>query len=217
MKKHVGNPTVLVNNAGFVRGKSILDATDTDLKLTFQINTISHYQLAQQFLPEMIKINHGMVVTVASLAAYVTAPSLVDYCASKAAALTFHEGLQAELPTVYNANKVRTVVVCQGYTKTALFQGFHKGDGFLSYALDPDTVAEEVVKAVLAGRSDHIILPRGTSGMAQLKGMPTWAQVGLRKGQKKLMQSWRGRQVVQPTEAEKSMGESSIFEEIKAS
>jgi short-subunit dehydrogenase len=42
----------------------------------------------------MIAKNHGMVITVASLAAYVTAPNLVDYTASKAAALVFHEGLQ---------------------------------------------------------------------------------------------------------------------------
>lgn len=94
INKHIGAPTILINNAGFVRGKSILDCTDEDLRLTFQINTISHYQLAQAFLPAMIKNNHGMIVTVASLASYVTVPRLVDYCASKAAALTFHEGLQ---------------------------------------------------------------------------------------------------------------------------
>jgi len=216
VKKHVGNPTVLINNAGFARGKNILESTDNDLRLTFQINSICHYQLAQQFLPKMIETNHGMVVTVASLAAYVTAPALVDYAASKAAALSFHEGLQAELAAVYNADKVRTVVVCQGYTNTALFRGFHKGDGFVNYALDPETVAEGIVKAVLAGRSDHIILPKGTMGMSMLKGFPTWMQVGLRKRQKKLMQKWEGRQVVQPTETEKLMGESSVFEEIKS-
>ena len=96
-----------MNNAGFARGKTILDATDNDLRLTFQVNVISHYQLAREFLPSMIQNNHGMILTVASLAAYVTAPAMVDYSASKAAALTFHEGLQAELATVYRADKVR--------------------------------------------------------------------------------------------------------------
>jgi len=82
----------------------------------------------------------------------------------------------------------------------------------------PDSVnkTSAVVKAVLAGRSDHIILPRGANGMTILKGLPTWIQVGLRKDTEKLMKKWEGRQVLQPSEAEKSMGESSIFEEIKS-
>jgi short-subunit dehydrogenase len=206
IKSKVGNPTVLVNNAGFARGKTILDTTDNDLRLTFQVNAISHYQLAQQFLPHMITNNHGMIVTVASLASYVTAPALVDYCASKSAALTFHEGLQAELATLYRADKVRCVAICQGYTRTALFAGFNEGDGFFGYALDPETVAEEVVRAVLAGKSDHIILPRGNAQITNLKGWPTWAQVGLRKDMKKMMKEWKGRQVLQPSELQEKEG-----------
>jgi len=58
----------------------------------FNVNTLSHYFLAQEFLPSMVRANHGMVVTVASAAAYITAPRMVDYSASKAAALAFHEG-----------------------------------------------------------------------------------------------------------------------------
>jgi short-subunit dehydrogenase len=164
----------------------------------------------------MITNNHGMVVTVASLASYVTAPALVDYCASKSAALTFHEGLQAELATLYRADKVRCVAICQGYTRTALFAGFNEGDGFFGYALDPETVAEEVVRAVLAGKSDHIILPRGNAQITNLKGWPTWMQVGLRKDMKKMMKEWKGRQVLQPSELSKekeregSLGESIV-------
>ncbi len=59
----------------------------------------------------MIANNHGMVVTIASVASYVAAPQMVDYSASKAAALSFHEGLTSELTTRYNAPKVRTVVI----------------------------------------------------------------------------------------------------------
>ncbi len=57
----------------------MLDIKPDDLRLTFQINTLSHYYLLQEFLPHMIERNHGMVVTVASLAAYVTAPRITDY------------------------------------------------------------------------------------------------------------------------------------------
>ena len=97
IRSSLGDPTVLINNAGICKGKTILDTTEADLRLTFGVNSFSHYFLAHQFLPSMVANNHGMIVTVASLAAYVCAPSLVDYASSKAAALSFHEGLSAEL------------------------------------------------------------------------------------------------------------------------
>lgn len=143
IRREIGEPTVLVNNAGVARGKTILDSTEADIRLTFDVNTLAHYFLAKEFLPSMVRGNHGCVVTVASLAAYVCAPNMVDYASSKAASLSFHEGLTAELVTRYNAPKVRTVLVTQGYTDTALFKGFGTGD-FLSPVLKAETVAEEV-------------------------------------------------------------------------
>jgi short-subunit dehydrogenase len=215
IKTHLGNPTILINNAGFARGKTILTTTQSDLTLTFDINAKAHYYLAQAFLPSMIEHNHGMVVTIASLASFVTAPQLVDYSASKAAALTFHEGLAAELATLYNAPGVRTVLMCQGYTNTSLFKGFHGGDGFMSYTLHPETVAEDVVKAVLRGRSDALVLPRNHVTMKGLRSWPVWMQTGLRNDLKKLMKGWSGRQVVQPSEAENGLGESRTYEKVE--
>ena len=214
IKRHFGNPTILINNAGFARGKTILTTTQSDLSLTFDINTKSHYYLAQAFLPSMIEKNHGMVVTVASLGAYVTVPQLVDYCASKAAAMVFHEGLAAELATLYKAPKVRTVLMCQSYTNTPLFEGFHRGDRFMAYPLAPETVAEEVVKAVLSGRSAHILIPRNHVTMKAFRAWPIWAQMGVRNDQTKLMKNWKGRQVVQPSESENEMGESKTYEKV---
>lgn len=151
IRSTTGSPTILINNAGVCRGKSILDASEKDIRFTFDVNTLAHYWLAKEFVPSMVEKNHGMVVTVASLAAYATVPNMVDYASSKAAAHAFHEGLTAELKTRYDAPKVRTVLskyfifqgqifgyrrlnaatVSQGYTKTALFEGFGQGNQFL--------------------------------------------------------------------------------------
>lgn len=197
----MGDPTVLINNAGVAFGKSILDTTERDLNITFKVNSFSHYYLAHAFLPHMVKNNHGMVVTVASAAGYVTAPNMVDYASSKAAAVSFHEGLSAELPTVYNAPKVRTVLMCQGYTRTALFQGFKAGDPFFNYTLYPETVAESIVKAVLAGKSQHIFLPgMGRYVSMAVRSWSEWAQYGLRKRTVDLMKGWKGRLVDQGDE-----------------
>lgn len=148
-----------------------------------------------------------MIVTVASLAAYLPAPNMVDYAASKAAALSFHEGLAAELATHYKADKVRTVVMCQGYTRTALFEGF------AGNALYPETVAEEIVKAVLKGRSNHLTLPESTWGIVpKVRSWPLWMQYGFRKGLKHLMSSWKGRQVAQPSEAKEEKEKKGVEE-----
>ena len=145
----------------------------------------------------MVENNHGMIVTVASIAGYITAPSLVDYAASKSAAVSFHEGLASELVTHYKAPKVRTVLMCQGYTRTALFEGFD------SKVLFPETVAEEIVKAVFSGKSKHLMLPETAWWVApRIRGFPLWMQYGMRKKMDNLMRGWKGRQVLQPSEVE---------------
>ncbi|KAF1963521.1 dehydrogenase/reductase SDR family member 8 precursor [Byssothecium circinans] len=196
IRSTLGDPTVLINNAGVARGKTLLNLTESDIRLIFNVNAISHYFLAQEYLPSMIANNHGMIVTVASLAGYVVSPQMVDYAASKAAAVSFHEGLSAELSSVYNAPGVRTVLMCQGYTRTPLFEGFD------SSALYPETVAEAIVKAVFEGKSKHLTLPETSWALAGLRGWPVWMQYGLRKSLEYSMKNWKGRQVVQPSERE---------------
>lgn len=196
IRKEVGDPTILINNAGVARGKSIMDSTEKDVRFTFEVNTMAHYWLAHEFLPSIAKKNHGMIVTVASFAAYITVPNMVDYSASKAAALAFHEGLTAELKTRYNAPKVRTVVVNQGYTKTPLFTGYHNDSPFLVPALQPETVAEAIVTQILTGKSGQIILPGFGAVLTFLKGMPHWYQIGLRAKGQNIMTNWKGRQVI---------------------
>jgi short-subunit dehydrogenase len=159
----------------------------------------------------MIANSHGMIVTVASVAGYLAAPSMVDYAASKAAALSFHEGLSAELTARYNAPKVRTVLMAQNYTRTALFEGFDSRG-----VLYPETVAESIVKAVLSGKSQHIVLPETAWFMLpRIRGWPLWMQYGLRKRLGKLMKDWKGRQVVQPSlaggENEKRVEDSTVL------
>lgn len=200
-------PTVLINNAGVCFGQPFLSTPPHLIRKTFAINTLAHYHLAQALLPSMIAADHGTVVTVASQAAYVAAPYLADYAPSKAAALAFHEALAAELATVYNAPRVRTIAVCQNYTRTRLFEGFKQGDGFVNYTLEPETVAEEVVRAVLRGRSDLIVLPgAGWWISAKVRGWPLWMQVGLRNRCVELMKGWRGRVVEQEREKEGEEG-----------
>jgi all-trans-retinol dehydrogenase (NAD+) len=132
---------------------------------------------------------------------------MTDYAASKAAALSFHEGLTVELKTKYNAPKVRTVVINQGYTKTPLFQGYNNDSKFLIPALEPETVAEAIVKQVLTGSSGQVILPGFGVIITFLRGLPHWYQIRLRAQGAKIMTNWHGRQVID-VEKWKENGES---------
>ncbi|KAL2139992.1 hypothetical protein VTI28DRAFT_4422 [Corynascus sepedonium] len=193
----VGEPTVLINNAGVVQGRTVLDASERDIRFTFDVNTFAHYWTTKEFLPAMVRANHGMVVTVASIAAWVTVPNMVDYAASKAAAHAFHEGLTAELATRYGAPRVRTVLVNQGYTTTPLFQGYRNDSPFLMPALNPATVAESIVRQVLRGESAQLVLPAFANTLAALAAMPHWYQLRLRTKGQNIMTDFRGRKVVE--------------------
>ncbi|KAH6610473.1 hypothetical protein Trco_000493 [Trichoderma cornu-damae] len=190
----VGHPTVVINNAGVVRGKTILDATPEDVRVTFDVNALAPFWVTKTFLPHMIAQNHGMVVTVASFASWVTVPDSVDYAASKAAAMSFHEGLSAELKTRYKAPKVRTVVVHPGATKTPLLAGFSQGAAFILPPQAPESVAEAVVKQILSGRSGQVIMPEAGGMLPALRAYPDWHSFRIRSRGRLSMLDYKGRQ-----------------------
>lgn len=125
---------------------------------------------------------------------------MVDYAASKAAALSFHDGLTAELSTRYGAPKVRTVSVHQGYTKTPLFEGYNNSSEFMMPTLEPETVAEAIVRQVLSGKSGQVMCPALARTLPAVAAAPYWYQVNLRKGGAEIMPKWKGRQVVEDLE-----------------
>lgn len=192
---------MIINNAGVARGKTLLDATPGDIRFTFDVNSLAHFWTTRAFLPHMISANHGMIVTVSSFASWLTIPNMIDYGASKAAALAFHEGLTAELTTRYNAPKVRTVVVHPGHTKTKLFKGYDQKTDFLMPQLEPESIADAVMKKVLTGTSGEVILPEAGTTLKALRFFPDWYSVPVRAKSQSYMANFRGRQVIEDVDA----------------
>lgn len=48
VKKEVGDVAILVNNAGIVLGKQLLENSDDDIEKTFKVNTLAHYWVGCQ-------------------------------------------------------------------------------------------------------------------------------------------------------------------------
>lgn len=82
-------------------------------------------QTTKAFLPDMIESDKGHVVTIASMAGIVGVTKLVDYCASKFAAVGFNESLSLELES-YGHHHIHTTAVCPYFIRsTGMFEGVH--------------------------------------------------------------------------------------------
>ncbi|OAL19848.1 hypothetical protein AYO22_09375 [Fonsecaea multimorphosa] len=180
IREELGDPTVLINNAGVANGKTILDETDEQLQLTFDVNILAHFKMVKEFLPAMIKKNHGHVVTIASLSSFAAIAGVTSYAATKAGALAFHEGLAQELRARYGADKVRTTVVHPTWVRTPLSRGLAKEIASKQFLLEPGTVAEAVVSQVLKCEGDQLILPARFNFVAFMRGWPSWLQESAR-------------------------------------
>lgn len=177
IEANVGSVTVLINNAGVVRNATILEKTKEDLDFTFGVNAYSHYWTVQEFMPSMISRNHGHIITISSLAAFLSTPNVSDYNMSKAAITAFHETLGLELKHVHKAMRVRTSILHPSYVKTALHDNAAFGtisNPLLRDALDPDQVAAEIEKVVLNGESRTVMVPTTLGLIGGSRGWSEW-------------------------------------------
>jgi all-trans-retinol dehydrogenase (NAD+) len=152
-----GQPVdVLINNAGVVSGKRLLENPDELIERTFAVNTLPLFWTVKAFLPGMIDRGRGHVVTIASAAGLIGVPRLTDYCASKWAAVGFDESLRAELRRV--APAIRTTVVCPYYIRTGLFEGAKSRFPLLLPLLDEEKVARRIVRGI-ARNERKLVMP----------------------------------------------------------
>ncbi|WFC97353.1 hypothetical protein MYAM1_000063 [Malassezia yamatoensis] len=169
------SPSIVVSCAGIAIGAPILALSpDTALK-TMEINAFANLRLAQEFVPYMVKNNHGHYMTVASSASYYTPPMLSSYAMSKAAALAFHEELRGELRAIYKAPRVRTTVVTPTKVRTKLGHALKDAhNGFIVPTLEPIEVAQAMADALDSGLSQNISQPLATKLLMFVRAMPDW-------------------------------------------
>lgn len=132
---------MLVNNAGF-GDYGIFYQRDIKLQNKMvRVNIIALMELTYYYLPDMIAVNKGRILNVASVAAFAPGPMMSTYYASKGFVLQFTEAMQAELngtnvkisalcpgPIDTNFSKVAGLKACKG------FRGFRTTD--IHFAVD---------------------------------------------------------------------------------
>jgi all-trans-retinol dehydrogenase (NAD+) len=152
-----GPVDILINNAGVVTGRTLLECSDEAIERTFQVNTLALFWTVRALLPAMIAQRRGHVVTIASAAGLGGTSRLTDYCASKFAAVGFDESLRLELKRL--GHPIRTTVVCPWYIDTGMFQGVRTRFPRLLPILKPDYVADRTLRAIQGNRR-RLIMPR---------------------------------------------------------
>ena len=148
---------ILINNAGIVSGRNILDLSDEQIIRTFDVNTLALYWTTRAFLPGMIERKSGHIVTISSAGGICATARMTDYCASKFAAFGFDDALRVELKR--NNFPICTTVVCPFYIDTGMFKGVKTRFSFLLPILQPEYVAAQIVSSV-ARRKHRLVMPR---------------------------------------------------------
>ncbi|XP_053105348.1 retinol dehydrogenase 10-like [Hemicordylus capensis] len=182
VRRDVGDVTILVNNAGVIAGKSILQCPDELLEQTMKTNCHAHFWTVKAFLPQMIKRGHGHIVTIAGSLGLFAAGCVEDYCASKFAVVGFHEALSHELKAK-RINGVKTTLVCPFFMDTGMFRGctIRQELKTLIPPLWPARCVKTAVQGILCNR--HMIcIPRLMYLAAISKQLLPWdAQVLVQK------------------------------------
>lgn len=155
VKQDVGGVNILINNAGIIFCADVLTLENHQIEKIFEVNILAHFWTTRAFLPEMIKENHGHIVTIASSAGFVGVPYMVDYCSTKFAALGYHKALTAELAALQMTG-IKTSCLCPVFVNT----GFVKNSStrFLP-VLDPEDVAKKLVDGILTNKKLICIPP----------------------------------------------------------
>lgn len=169
VRQRRGGVDILVNNAGIVSGKTLLECSDEAIERTFQVNALAGFWTVRAFLPDMLAAGKGHIVTVASAAGLAGTSRLVDYSASKFAAVGFDESLRMELKRL--GSPVRTTVVCPFFIDTGMFEGVKTRFAWLLPILKPDYVVRRIMGAVEGNRA-RLVMPRFVMTVPVVRVLP---------------------------------------------
>ncbi|MGL6106555.1 SDR family NAD(P)-dependent oxidoreductase [Romboutsia sp.] len=104
--KKYGKVEILVNCAGVgpnELGPPFTNISANDIRRVFNINTVGMTNMCKSFYNNFYAQQSGKIINIASIAAYLQVPVMPQYCASKAATISFSNNLAMEMGS-FNVN-----------------------------------------------------------------------------------------------------------------
>ncbi|QXQ08902.1 SDR family oxidoreductase [Paeniglutamicibacter sp. Y32M11] len=151
VRSGAGEPDVLINNAGIVRGKYFWEHDQrTDIAATMNINALALMHITREFLPAMISRGRtSRIVNVASAAGLLSNPRMSVYSSSKWAVIGWSDSLRLELEQAGHRH-IKVTTFCPSYIKTGMFEGAR--GPLLTPLLEPKAVTDRVWQAMKDGQ-----------------------------------------------------------------
>jgi short-subunit dehydrogenase len=144
---------VLINNAGFATYGPFDRTVDVALaQEEIRLNCAVVIGLTAAFLPAMQSRGDGVIVNVASTAAFQPLPHMAVYGATKAFALSFTEALWGE----NQETGVRVLALSPGATQTAFFDRVGADEASVGQRQTPEAVTATAFAAIDKGRPSVI-------------------------------------------------------------
>ncbi|MCZ4346970.1 SDR family oxidoreductase [Devosia neptuniae] len=107
----IGRIDVLFNCAGVVHSGSVLEMSDSDLDVAFDLNIKAQIRTIQAVLPQMLERKDGAIINMATVASSVKGvPNRAAYTISKAAVV----GLTKSVAADYTTSNIRVNAICPG-------------------------------------------------------------------------------------------------------
>jgi NAD(P)-dependent dehydrogenase (short-subunit alcohol dehydrogenase family) len=147
-----GRVDLFCSNAGIgVDGGA--EASDADWQRIWQINVMAHVYAARAVLPAMIERGEGYLLQTASAAGLLSQIGSAPYSVTKHAALAFAEWLAI----THGDAGIKVSCLCPQGVRTGMLENARGGAFLRDGALEPEQVADCVVKALAEER--FLILP----------------------------------------------------------
>ncbi|AIQ53105.1 SDR family NAD(P)-dependent oxidoreductase [Paenibacillus sp. FSL R7-0331] len=140
------NVDCLINNAGFATHGLFEQLSGPRQHDEVMLNVAAVVDLTHLFLPDMLNKKSGMVINVASTAAFQPTPSMAVYGATKAFVLSFTEALWEE----NRKRGVQFLALCPGSTETEFFNIVGTDEASVGKRDTPENVVQVALRALQA-------------------------------------------------------------------
>ncbi|OLL23827.1 putative oxidoreductase isoform A [Neolecta irregularis DAH-3] len=159
IKERLGIVSILINNAGILVRKPLLEQTHEEIQRVIDVNLFGHFNTLKAFLPDMQKLPYGHIVSISS--------AIASYAASKAALFTLHESLLVELP-----ESIQKSLFIFGQLSTPMFSEVETPNKLVAPVIEGITAAKEVVQVIKDGRGGEFSMPLYVRYMGLMRVLP---------------------------------------------